>query len=118
MSKIFKGSRDKIKVKCTAENIVDGSRINKVSFSCIYKALPNSEARQVLQGSKDGDISDLDIVNRYLVGWEDVLDDDDQPIEYTPENVESAMEVTAYRAAIITGFMQSMFGREILKQKN
>ncbi|SEN43300.1 hypothetical protein [Nitrosomonas marina] len=54
-----------------------------------------------------------DLMRRKLVGWADFLDDDNQPVEFNPDTLESLLAVPEALAALRIAFWKSVVkGRE------
>jgi hypothetical protein len=49
-------------------------------------------------------INDHEIVEQVLIDWKDMLGDDDQPLAFTSDNLERALDVLGCRAAIVKTF--------------
>ena len=113
----LKGSKDTIVVKLTVEVDSDNGRKVRVPLRATYKKLPVDEARDVANKCAEAEMTDDDVVDQYLVGW-DVKGEDDVAVEFTPENVAEAMQIREYRAALVDGFMQVQFGRSAVNAKN
>lgn len=119
MSKLFfKGSRDSVQLRVTAKCPTDDSREIPIHFKARYRCPDQDERREIAEGARDKTLTDDDIVDRLLIGWEDVKDKNDEPIEFTPENVSAAMQFPPYREALVEGAVQLVFGKEILRAKN
>ena len=114
----FKGVKDQLRVKVKARIPLDEGKFQTVPFVCIYKVPDVPTARQLTKDAQDGAINDQEVVDEYLVGWDKLLDENDDPIEFSPENVNDAMDLAPYARAIVGGFLELLFGREALKRKN
>ena len=113
----LKGTKDKLTVKLTAELDSDLGRMVRVPFRATYKKLPVDEAREVANKCASSEMSDDDVIDAYLIGWE-MNGEDDVPVEFTPEKVAEAMQEREYRTVLVDGFMQVQFGRSAVNAKN
>ena len=114
----FKGSRESVLLSVTAECPTETGAVLKVPFKARYRCPSQTEARQLVEDATAEIKQDDDIVADLLIGWEGVKDKDDEAIEYNEENAKEAMDYPPYRAALVKGAMQILFGKEILRRKN
>lgn len=114
----FKGVRDKIRVKVTAELPADEGKVEKVPFVCVYRVPNVEQSRALIRDAETETINDDEIVREWIEGWDKLLDADNEPIEFSADALSEAMNIGPYRKAIVGGFMQVIFGREALRRKN
>jgi hypothetical protein len=114
----FKGSRDSVLINLSAKCPTATGGVQNVNFKGRYRCPQQDEARQLIEDAEARIKTDDDVVNALLTGWEGVKDSNDEPIDFDPDNFKEAMNYPPYRAALVEGAMQILFGKEILRQKN
>ena len=114
---LLKGVKDTLQLPLTADLPLDGGKSETVKFSATYRVPPVSEAQEVVNQAAAGDLTDREIVDTYLVGW-DMPGDDGTAVPFSEEAVNEAMEYWPYRTALVNGFMTVALGREAVRSKN
>ncbi|KAA9133456.1 hypothetical protein F3N42_03645 [Marinihelvus fidelis] len=114
----FKGARDTVSVKVTAKLPQDLGKTMSVPFHCKFKVPDRPTAQQITKDAAAGKLTDDEIIREYLVGWDRLLDADEQPVEFSTENLDELLTIGPYQAAIVNGFLELLYGREALRQKN
>lgn len=114
----FKGSRESVLLTLSAKCTTDTGGAHNVPFKARYKLLSQADRKQLVDDATAGVKNDDDVVNAMLVDWQDVKDQNDEPVEFTPENVAAAMDFPPYREALVNGALQLIFGKEVLRRKN
>jgi len=115
---IFKGAKNQISVKVTAELMQDYGKRLKVPFVVVYRKLSASEAKAVIDQLKADEIGDVEVVTDNLIEWRDMPGPDGETVDFTPDALTEALEIDGYRLALVDGFMQVQFGRGVVRQKN
>lgn len=114
---ILKGKKDQISVKVVAELEGDLGKKIRVPFIATYKKLTAPEARAVQERLVDG-LSDEELIREHLIEWRDMMGDNDELVEYSPEMLEEALLIFGYLKALVNGYMEAQFGKEVLRKKN
>jgi hypothetical protein len=52
-------------------------------------------------------ITDREVVDQVLLDWDDLVDDADQKMPYTPDNLERVETILGVRAAIVNAFFEA-----------
>lgn len=115
---IFKGQKDQITVNVTAEVLTDNNRIMRVPFKATYRQLPASEVEDLAEQEKQGVVTTEGIVRANLLGWSDLRGEDNEPIEFTPENLDTALQIMAYKLALYHSFLRAQYGQKAVNVKN
>jgi hypothetical protein len=115
---ILKGAKDSIRLKVTAifEQTADDAEV-RVPFRAVYKSLKQSEAKAVIDSVQAGELSDDDLMKRFLLGW-DLTDADNEPVPFNEREIGEVMEIRPYRKALVDGFLQSLLGKKGITAKN
>lgn len=93
----------------------DNGRTQRVSFHVRYKRFSTTEYDSLIKRLKvneDGsrDLSDQDVVDEVLVGFgDDLLDDNNNALAFTPDNVTSLCDVIPLRSVIVQAFFENHF---------
>jgi len=53
------------------------------------------------------ELTDREVIERFVIDWDDVLGDDDRPLPYTPDNLARANRVLGVRGAIVRTFLDN-----------
>jgi len=100
----------------TAEIPGDNGKAQKISFKVRFARLSTSEFDALIKslGETDDDgkrlVTDQDVVEQVLTGFgDDLLDDNGNALEFTPDNVASLCDVHPIRPAIVQAFFDSYF---------
>lgn len=110
----FKGSRDSVMLPLTAKCWTEAGGIYNINFKGRFRRPNQDERREIAEGIRSEALRDDDVVEKLLIGWADVKDKDDEPIEFTPENVAAALQEPAYREALVRGALTMIYGKEIM----
>ncbi len=114
---ILKGKKDQIAVKVVAELDGDLGKTIRVPFIAVYKKLTAEEARAV-QERLVGGLSDEDLVREHLIEWRDMPGENGETVEFSAEALDEAMTMFGYLRALVNGYMEAQFGKEVLRRKN
>ncbi len=99
----------------TVEMPVDGGRFEKASFEVKFKRLPQSRFEELVEGAKDGAVSDKEICSEVVCGWKSIADKDGSPLEYNETNRELLIEDVLAVRAIALSYIESLRG---IRRKN
>lgn len=77
------------------------------SFTAEFKIIPQSRIDSITK--KDDEAADL--LDEILLGWDGVMDENNQPILFTPETKAALIDIPYIRMAIIRAFFSSIAGR-------
>lgn len=114
----LKGAKSEVEVHITVEVEGDLGKKTRVPFKATYKKLPVSEAKDVLDKCRDGEMTDDDVIDQYLIGWRDLKGDGDEEVDFCLEAVQQAMQLREYRVALVEGFMVVQLGQKVVDAKN
>lgn len=106
------GKSDSYKWPVTVEVPTDGGRFERAEFVAEFRRLPQSrldEVGQALRG--DGEkISDADLAEEVLVGWDKVKDADGSPINFSAATRAAVLDISGVRTAVVQAFFESLAG--------
>lgn len=78
-----------------------------VKFRARFRLLSQSRIDEIIDSGGDDDL-----VDEVLDGWEDFLDAEGKPIEYTDANRAQALDMPFVRRGLLVAFMASLAGRQ------
>lgn len=89
---------------------VSGGRVEEHEFSIRHKLLTRSEINDIRKGRLD-EAETLALFQRKIVGWDDrIVDQNNVPIEYSPETLEAVLEDQYIAQAIELAMYQAATG--------
>lgn len=94
----------------------DMGRTERAKFIMEFKRLSVSETKEFVADSQSGNFSDEEMVRRYAVDWEGVEDSDGKEMHFTRDNLDAVMDVPYIRKAIVTSFLEDVFGAEAIRK--
>lgn len=113
---LLKGQKEEITLKLTAKVEQDAGKTIPVRFTATYKK-PSVEETKAVIASFEGEEGrdDLEVALEWIVGFGDIFNIDDQPVDFSPENLAIVMNVREYRKALIGGLSDILYGKGIAK---
>ncbi|NOV29164.1 hypothetical protein [Methylomonas sp. ZR1] len=105
---------------------VDGSgKTQQKTFIAFFPRLPQSEIDEIVKrarvteeaDSQSGDdkLTDDELAKKILIGWDEVTDDQGQPVEFSPAMRDKLLEIFPVRPSVISAWFESISGQ---KRKN
>ncbi|QZA80862.1 hypothetical protein [Deefgea piscis] len=77
-------------------------------FDATFHRLAGSEIESILEQSNKGEISDQQMVEKVLCGWDErVKGKDKKPLPFNPGNLQSVLDQAPIRRYIIRGFFEA-----------
>jgi hypothetical protein len=114
----LKGVKDQIEVNVTVKIASDLGELVEVPFKATFKRLKRSAMLALIEKNKTSEISDDEILTKYLVGWRDLEGADGEPVAFSKKNLAEVCESSDYLGTLIEAFL-SMHGRyQELERKN
>lgn len=117
MTRLLKGSKDTIQVRCKAMISMGLGKQQPVPFIATFKRLSPKETKEVLRAAAEEDKSDADIVREYLITIDDLKGIEDEPVEFNEDVLEEMLEHREYSQALTKGFMEVQLGKELANLK-
>jgi hypothetical protein len=97
--------------KVTVQVPQGNNRYQPESFTLNFVAISREEADQLLQDN------DREFFERVVRGWSHVNDENDQPLDFTPENLHKLVQIPYAFSAIVKTYFEEAFGGKA-KRKN
>ena len=76
------------------------------SAMLLFKQLPEQDHVALIDRIKAGDIYDIDIARQAVVGWVDVVDDDGQQVEFSPDVLEQLLGIPGVASAAVRQYFE------------
>lgn len=102
----LKGSKDEVTIHIVTRIEVDLGQIIAVPYKATYKRPTVAEAKEVAEQCQAKSMTDDDVIARYLVNITDLVGEDNQPVEFSPELVTEMMAHKDYRASLVDGYLR------------
>jgi len=83
---------------------IDGGKTETVSCEAKFKILPQDEFNKL---ANKGDAQILKVA---CIGWDGVADESDKPLEFTPENVTSLLQIPYVRQGFLQAYLDASSG--------
>lgn len=77
----------------------------------LFRQLPEQEHVELVKKIQEGDVYDLDIAEKVVVGWVDVVGEDNQPVEFTPEARADLLGIPGASAPIVRKYFELRNGK-------
>lgn len=106
---------DHITYPVTVECLDENGKLAPKKFKAHFARLPQSEIDDLIAKAQAKEITDNDLVDKVLVGWDDVVDDSGKPIEFSPAMRDRLLEIFPVRPSVVTAWFESLSGA---KRKN
>lgn len=96
---------------------------DKLSFTAVFKRMTKKETQELANGAKKTkeEAETMSLANeamKFMVGWEDVLDEENLPIPFTKEELDNLFEeYPALYVAICEAYADSQFESGRKKQR-
>ena len=94
----------------------DMGKTERQTFVMEFKQLSVSETKDLIEEAQNERISDEDMLRRYVLGWDGIVDEDGNPLDFTTSNLEAVMDVPYVRKAIMAAFIEDVFGKEAVRK--
>lgn len=102
----------------------DFGKTQMVDLTIHFKRLSHTELRDLFKqiqrdqkaakialesGEEVSDDADSDILRQHIIGWGgDVVGPDDQPVAFTPDNLDAMLDITVYRRSLMKAFLEDL----------
>ena len=93
----------------------DNGKTKPMTYKARFRRVSQEEIDTIDEEIKNGELDDMGLLNRVMVGWEGVFDEQKQPVEFTPENMNALMAMFPTRPTTVNAFFDSI---KVAKAKN
>lgn len=117
----FKGTRKEVTLPLIAECINPSGGKYPVHIKGRFRVIDREEQELLRQQLKDNQISLGAAIKKVIVGWDDVRDANDQPIDFNEENLDAALNNPYYFDALGDGAGIIIYSKDVMakvKSKN
>lgn len=84
----------------------DGGRFDKRTFDVTFRVIPQDQIDQILDGSK----VDQTLLKTVVTGWQGVVDEDDNPVPFSPAALDQLINIPYCRVGLVDAFLGSIGG--------
>ena len=95
---------------------LDMGKTERSTFIMEFKRLSVSETKALVEEAASRAVSDEEMLERYAVSWEGVVDDDGKPLAFNKTNIEKLMDISYIRKALMAAFIEDVFGKEAVRK--
>lgn len=99
----------------TIESPIDGGVYKKETFNAVFNRLSQTRLQEISKELIDQKMTDIDVAREALVGWNGILDDDKNVVEYNPVIANQLLDIAGFASAVAQSFFDSVTG---IKRKN
>ena len=116
---VLKGVKSELDVKIAVEVDSDLGRTTQVKFIARFRKPGITEAKTLMDRlSSDEGVDEQTLMQEYLLGWRDVVDDSGEPVEFSEENVNAMLEAREYRSALSSALLSVVLGKQALAKNS
>ena len=94
---------------------VDGGKHEKHTFDAEFKRVTQTRIREMGEQIQNNEITEADLLNEVLLGWDGINDEDGNPIKYSQIALQQVIDVPMLATDISKAFFDSLAGA---KRKN
>ena len=94
---------------------VDGGRHEKHTFDAEFKRVTQTRIREIGEHIENQEITEVDLLNEVLLGWDGINDEDGNPIKFSQKALQQVIDVPMLATDISKAFFNSIAGA---KRKN
>lgn len=115
---------DTYKTKVTVLIPGDFGKTQRCEFTVQFKRLKASEYRETLvrlgEAARRAEVTDVDaaLLSEVVLGWDGLLDADDQPVSFSPDALGELLDIGCYRHAIFDRFIEGVRNPAEISRKN
>jgi hypothetical protein len=94
----------------TVPQLTEDGKAKDTDFAAYFKRLPQSQVDDLRERAVAGTITDQELANTVLVGWDRVQDEAGNPLPYSEENRRALLDVVPVRPSVIKAWFESLSG--------
>jgi len=102
--------KNEIKTTVVVEQLGDMGKTIKTDFVAVVKKLPASQVRELTEQLKAGETTEHDVFKQNVIGWQGVLDADDNEVICSPDTLDALLDIVEVRKALSQAFWQVQSG--------
>ncbi len=84
----------------------DGGKTTKATFFCKFRLMEQPDIDELVRDSAN----DAELLGQVILDWEAVLDEQDQPLPCTPDNIAALTRRVFVRTAMLSAFFRAQAG--------
>lgn len=101
------GQSDRFSYPVKVEIVGDGGARNNYTFDAIFRRLPREEFSELVRAAAAGEVDDLSLARRLVLGWKGIQDEDGNELAFSESNFDLVMGVWPVLPATAAAFMES-----------
>ena len=105
-------TNDFYKEKVTVEIPQDLGKTAKASFIIHFRMLTRDRIEELAAEMNAGTMTESEVLREVVVGFEDVQDEDGQPLDYSEHARDKLLNVQYVHTAVMKAFLASLAGRQ------
>lgn len=119
------GQSDEIKWPVKVAFVDGNGKAMPKTFIAHFPRLSQSEIDEIVKRAKlteeadsdsvDDKLTDDELARKVLIGWDEVIDDQGQPVEFSPAMRDKLLEIFPVRPSVVKAWFESVSG---VKRKN
>lgn len=91
----------------------DGGKYDTATFQAVFKRGTVKEYEALYAKMESGELNFIDASREVLVGWDEVVGDGGQPVEFTPEARDKLLDIPRFAEAIFWAYVNSATGAKV-----
>jgi len=88
--------------------IDDKGKTKKTRFVAVFRRLNRHEVESLLDETKSGEIDDAEFCRRVVEDWQEVIDADGNPLQFSPQNLDAVIEIVPVAGCIVRSWFDSI----------
>lgn len=91
----------------------DGGKQEKKPFDVIFKRLPQSKIKELIDGADVGKVNDNDFCKEVIVGWKGIQYEDGGDVPFSVSSLDDLLDYPMLAKAIVTTYLDSLAGAKV-----
>lgn len=105
---LFKfAAKQEVRWPVTIHVPLDGGVTRQIKVKAIFEVIDTDQQNAIYAAEGN----DTDLMRRVLKGWDDMPGSDDQPVQFSPEAFDEAMNTPYVRAAFVEAYINASIGK-------
>jgi hypothetical protein len=85
-----------------------GGKYGKETFDAEFRRLPQDQLREIGDRIEAGTITDLELLDKVLLGWSGIFDEAGDEVPYSETNAGEILNVALVASAIVAAWLESL----------
>lgn len=101
------GQSDRFTYPVAVEIPVDGGKRQTHTFDAVFLRLDRERFQDVISRAQSGELDDVSLIRGVLLGWNGVLDEHGQPLEFSEHNRDLLLNAWPVLPAVVSAFIEA-----------